>query len=314
MKRTRKLLAIAASAALSFAHPVFADWAPDGTLKLLVAFGAGGSTDTVARVVGQAIETQTGWNVIVENKPGGGGVAMFSGIARMKPDGNVIGVGVNIPIWMNLHQRGDKLGFDLDSFDYLATISRPEMAMIARADAPYDTLDEFIAWSKENGPVAVSFDAGPLRLLMRSATKTTGVKFNMVSAESGAEQIKLILGGQVAAGFGSGGHLAMLEAGEIKLLASVSDRGLSYAPEVKSFAASGITAYPDAYYYIATAAGTPEDTKTALAEAIDAALSDPSVQEAVYNALKSGTENLGPAGTEKMLDDGFVDFQALFAE
>ena len=53
-----------------------AGWSPGGSIKLQIGFGAGGSTDTLGRLVAAKVEENTGWNVVVENKPGGGGVAI----------------------------------------------------------------------------------------------------------------------------------------------------------------------------------------------------------------------------------------------
>ena len=91
----------------------FADWKPSGPINLQIGFGAGGSTDILGRAIGKEIEDQYGWKVVVENKPGGGGIAMFTKIAVAKPDGLKIGMGVSMPTLINLVMRGDKLSFDL---------------------------------------------------------------------------------------------------------------------------------------------------------------------------------------------------------
>lgn len=136
--RSRKMLVGVVAVVMMFAAGAVsaADWSPPGTLKLRIGFGAGGSTDTLGRVLAKVMKEQTGWNIIAENKTGGGGVAMFIGISKMPPRGNVIGLGVNMPVMINLILRGDKLPFNLDSFDYLGTVARAQLALIARGDAP----------------------------------------------------------------------------------------------------------------------------------------------------------------------------------
>ncbi|MEE4601774.1 MAG: tripartite tricarboxylate transporter substrate-binding protein, partial [Desulfobacteraceae bacterium] len=79
---------------LSPAMGLSEDWAPKGSIKLQIGFGAGGSTDTLGRIVAAKVEENTGWNVVVENKPGGGGVAMLSGLMNAKPDGSTLGLAV----------------------------------------------------------------------------------------------------------------------------------------------------------------------------------------------------------------------------
>lgn len=124
-------------------------WSPNDSITLQIGFGAGGSTDIMGRLVAAKIEEKTGWNVVVENKPGGGGIAMFSTLMRAKPDGLTLGLSVSMPVFLNLASRGDKIPFNIDSFDYLATIMRGEIAMVAQADAPYNTLEELITYAKK---------------------------------------------------------------------------------------------------------------------------------------------------------------------
>ena len=133
MKIIKYLFGICFSVIISTA--AFADWTPSGPINLQIGFGAGGSTDILGRAIGKELEDQYGWKVVVENKPGGGGIAMFTKIAVAKPDGLKIGMGVSMPTLINLVMRGDKLTFDLDSFDYLATVANAQLAMVARSEA-----------------------------------------------------------------------------------------------------------------------------------------------------------------------------------
>lgn len=312
--RKQIFMGMAAAFAMLASSVFAADWKPDGPVKVQVAFGAGGSTDTLARIVAKSMEEATGWNIIVENKPGGGGVALFTSIAKSPPRGNVLGVGVNMPILVNLHKRGDQLPFDIDSFDYIGTISKAENALIAMADAPYDDVAGLAEYTKANGAVAVAFDALPQKLMMDLTAKATGAQFNMVSTEGGAEIMKLMLGGQAQLGFGSGEHFPQLEAGKVKVLAAMTADRLSYAPDIKTFQESGVDAYVEPFFYMATTKGTPEDAKAAIVEAFEAALASPAVVEVVRNLVKNDPLNLGPEGTKEMFIGGLDNVKVLFAE
>lgn len=152
MKLKSRLLALGAAALLAFGAPASAqNWEPSKPLTILIGFGAGGSTDTMGRVLADVISEQTGWNVIVENRPGGGGVAMFTGVSQKPVDNHTIGMGVGIPVLVQLVQRGDQLPFTIDSFDYLGTIATAELALVASADAPFDDLQGMIAYAQEQG-------------------------------------------------------------------------------------------------------------------------------------------------------------------
>ncbi len=290
-----------------------AEWAPKGTLSLQIGFGAGGSTDTIGRVVAKVLKEQTGWNVIAENKPGGGGVAMFTGIANRPADGSIIGLGVNMPLLVNLVNRPEKLKFDLDSFDYLGTASRAQLAMIARTDAPFDDVAGLIDYAKANGGAALSFDAKPQELAMRYVMQKAGVEFQFLSTKGGAENVKLVLGGQAIAGFEAGEHLPFLEAGQVKMIASINDTRHNYAPDTPTLMEQGFDIYVDPVFFFATTKGTPDDAREALSAALAAALESEEVTSAVMNSLKSPIINLGPQGTKEMMHKGLVNVGALFA-
>ena len=291
-----------------------ADWKPSGPVKLLIGFGAGGETDTLGRAIAAVIEEQTGWDVIAENKPGGGGIAMFSGISKAKPDGQVVGMGVSMPVLINLVLRGDKLPFKLDSFDYLATVTRAQLAIITKADAPYSNMSELVAYSKSKGGVPIGFDAKPQELILRAINKSDNAGFRPVSGKSSAEMIQQVLGGHVAASFAAGIHIPYLKSGDLKMLASANDGRHSYAPDVPTLREQGYDLFVDPWFYIAAPAGLPADAKAAWATALDNAIKAPKVRDLVAKAMQNETINLGAEGTKKMMSAGIGGVKVLFGK
>lgn len=313
MKFSTKLTGLIAGAMIALAGTASAaDWKPSGTLKLQIGFGAGGSTDTMGRVIAKVMKEQTGWNIIAENKTGGGGVAMFTGISKMPPKGNVIGMGVNMPILINLVKRGDQLPFDLNSFDYLGTVARAQLAIVASADAPFDDLAGMIAYAKANEGLPIAFSAPPQKFLMSAIDKEAEAGFRYVSTKGGAENMKLILGGQVQVGFSSGEHLQYLENGDMKMIASANDSRHSYAPAIETVGEAGYDVYVDPYFFFATTAGTSDEAKAALAKALSDAIATEEVATVVKNATQSDALNLGPETTKKMMVDGVENVRVLF--
>lgn len=309
-----RILSLGAAALMAMAAPLAADWKPSGPLTILIGFGAGGSTDTMGRVLANVMEENTGWNIVVENRPGAGGVAMFTGISQMPARGQTIGMGVSIPVLVQLVKRGDQLPFDLDSFDYLGTVAKAELALVASKDAPFDDLEGMIAHAKAEGKLAVATMAPPQVLIMNSTTRTTGAEFNLVTADGGAEVMKLILGGQVLAGFGSGEQFPYLESGDMKVIAGANQSRLSYAPDTKTFIESGVDAYVDPVFFLATTGGTDPEAIKAISAAIDAAVQSPEMAEIVQNAVKGKPGNLGTDGTKKMMVDGLANAKVLFTK
>ncbi|MDA0961754.1 MAG: tripartite tricarboxylate transporter substrate binding protein [Proteobacteria bacterium] len=302
---------IVAGLALTFASTAQAEWAPKGPLTIEIGFGAGGSTDTIGRIVAKVMKEQTGWNVIAENKPGGGGIAMFTGIANRPADGLTIGLGVNMPILVNLVTRPGEMAFDLDSFDYLGTAGRAQLAMIARADAPFDDVAGLVEYAKANN-APIAFDAKPQELAMRQVMQAAGVEFQFLSTKGGAENVQLILGGQAIAGFEAGEHLPFLEAGQLKMIASMNNTRHNYAPDTPTLFEQGYPIYVDPVFFFAAAKGTPDDARDALIKALANALASEEVATVVQNSLKSPILNMGPDGTEAMLRDGLANVGQLF--
>jgi len=287
-----------------------ADWSPKGSIKLHVGFGTGGSTDTLGRIVAAKVEENTGWNVVVENKPGGGGVAMLSGLMNAKPDGLTLGLAVNVPILLNLAKRGDKLPFKIDTFDYIGTITKGEVALVAKADAPFNDINAFIALAKTK-KLAIAFDAMPQQMIMSAVKNQAGLEFKFVKHKSGAEQIQSILGGHVDVGCPAGAHIKYLENGDLKMIAAFGKDRFSYAPETKTLIETGYNFYLDPYYYLVAPKGLPADVKATLADVFDKAIHSDKVKTAIANTLKAQSYNLGPDGTFKMLSDGVKDVKIL---
>lgn len=286
------------------------DWSPKGSIKLHVGFGAGGSTDTLGRIVAAKVEENTNWNIVVENKPGGGGVAMLSSLMNAKPDGQILGLAVNVPILLNLAKRGDKLPFKIDTFDYIGTITKGEVALVAKADAPFNDINSFIKLAKTK-KLALAFDAMPQQMIMSAVKNQAGVEFKFIKHKSGAEQIQSILGGHVDAGCPAGAHIKYLENGDLKMIAAFGKDRFSYAPETKTLIETGYNFYLDPYYYLVAPKGLPANVKATLADVFDKAIHSDKVKTAISNTLKAQPYNLGPDGTYKMLSDGVKDVKIL---
>lgn len=304
-----------ASVAVLAALPAAADgWKPSGPLTIEIGFGAGGSTDVIGRIVANTLKEQTGWNVIAENKPGGGGMAMFTAIANKPADNSTVGLGVNMPVMINLVTRPDEVKFTLDDFAYLGTAAGAQLALIARGDAPFDDVAGMIEYAKANGGLAIGSDAKPQVLTMQKVAEQGGTEFQFLSTKSSAEILKLLLGGQAMVGFATGTHLDYLASGEMKMLASANRSRHSYAPDTPTLIEQGFDIYVDPWFYFAMSAGTSDEARTAIAAALGAALATDEVKTAVRNALNTDVVNLGPEATRTMLVDGIENVKVLFGK
>lgn len=308
-----KTLAAAAGGLVMMAGSAMAEWAPDGPINMQIAFGAGGSLDTVSRVFATAIEDVTGWQIVAENTPGGGGIAMFSKLAHMPADGTNIAVAVNMPVIINLATRPDQTPFDLDDFDYLGSIARAEKGIYARADAPFDTLAGAIEYAKSNEMVIAAVP-GPEAFATRALIEQAGGNIKRLASESGGEGKTFVLGGQADLAFGDGTHLQLLEAGEIKMIASLNRERLSYAPDTQTLIEAGYDIYIDPFFYVAAPAGLDAEAREALAAALAEAVQTERVRQVVRNVLTSEVENFGPAGTLERLRMNLEEMGPIFVQ
>jgi tripartite-type tricarboxylate transporter receptor subunit TctC len=311
MKFTSLIKAAATAITLALPGTAFAQWSPSGPITLQIGFGAGGSTDTLGRAIAAAVEESTGWDVIVENKPGGGGIAMLSTLVNAKPDGLNIGMGVTVATVMNLAMRGDTLPFKIDSFDHLATVVMAPVSIVAPKDAPYDTFQEFIAFSKENGGSLMGFDGGPQRLIMQAINNTAGSQVELVSNQSGAEIITGLLGGQLDAGFSAGEHIQYLKSGDLKMLGVATQERHSYSPDTQTLVEQGYPYSVEPYFYLAAPAGLEAEAKAALAKALDDAIKSTGLDQLIENVMQTKASNLGPDGTTAKLINGLADASKL---
>ena len=315
MKLKAKIAGVMLAAATAFAGVTNAeDWAPKGPLMFQIGFGAGGSTDAMGRVIAKVMEEQTGWNIVVENKAGAGGVAMFTGISKSKPNGQIIGMGVSTPILMQLVMRPEQLPFDADRFDYLSSVTKGQLALVANANAPFDDLESMVDYAKANGPMTVAINASPHKLVLAAVGRETGAEFEFVPTDGGAESMKLLLGGQVMASFAGGSHGPYLDSGDMKMIAVANAERHDYAPDVKTVAEQGYGVYLDPYFYIATTKGTDQAILDALSNAISSALATDEVDEIVRNAAKASVLDLSPEETRSMMVDGMPIMEKLLGK
>ncbi|MGB2202930.1 MAG: Bug family tripartite tricarboxylate transporter substrate binding protein, partial [Pseudooceanicola atlanticus] len=128
---------------------------PTKPITMLVGYNAGGQTDLVARAAAQVLSDELGQPINVVNRPGAGGAVAARSLTQAKPDGYTMLFHANsvvnsAPFLMK------RVDFTPDDFEWAGFITAYQTSIAAPASAPYDDLDEFIAWAKENPGFAVA--------------------------------------------------------------------------------------------------------------------------------------------------------------
>ena len=175
---------------------------PNKPIQLIVPYGAGGSTDVMARAIATVAPKYFPQPLVVINKPGGGGIPGRVDVVKSKADGYTILVGwgsgedLTVP-----HQR--PLPYDpFKAFETLCRISVHTHALFVQTNSPHKTLKELIAWAKTKeyvtSSVATKGSGGDIGLHVFG--KLGGFKMQTVPGAGGAEAITRLVGGHVDMG------------------------------------------------------------------------------------------------------------------
>ncbi len=249
-----------------------------GDVKVIIPKGAGGGTDTSARgllqYLGEHIE---GINFVPVNKPDGGGVTGMVETANADADGYTLGM-VTVELAMFPHQGKSPVTFE----DY-AAISAPiaaPAALIVPADAPYDTLDEFAAYCKANPGKLQVGNSGMGAIWHIAAMKFEeefGVQVKHVPYPNGtADIIAALLGGHIDATFADpSGVKGQYEAGQVKVLATMSAERSNLYPDVPTFKELGYDLTIRAWAALVAPKDTPADVLKVLRDGAEACYADP---------------------------------------
>ena len=171
---------------------------PNKPITLIVAYGAGGSTDVAARTMGIYLEKYLGQPIVVKNYPGAGGQIGFTRLAMAKADGHTIGF-INMPaLHMNKAARKGVTYHPVTSFAPIGcNINDPNTVMVRRDDDRFKTIQDLINYAKKNPGKVVCGADGPLsddQLAMVKMEKATGAKFTYVSYPGAAKAHAALLG------------------------------------------------------------------------------------------------------------------------
>jgi tripartite-type tricarboxylate transporter receptor subunit TctC len=256
-----------------------ADW-PNKTIKLVIGYGAGGSTDTVSRFLANKLEQELGVPVICENKPGGGGTVAAALASAQKPDGYFLFTFVTAPAFLTPHQQN--VPFDpLKDFTVIARVAKWHYALLVKADAPWKTLEEFLAYAKAN-PNKVSYGisgvGNPQDLMMEYLKQTKGIEWKKIPYSNGPEAIAATLGGHVSSMVGVAEWVPQGKEGTLRLLATFDEERMKMYPDVPTLKDLGYDISAPSLYSIAAPKGLSKDKLEKLEKAIKKAYDSPEFQ------------------------------------
>ena len=287
-RRTLIHSAVLAAAGTLLGLPALAQgtWPTGKTISYMVPFAAGGTTDTLARLIGQQLGTALGTTVVVENKGGAAGSIGSEAAARSAPDGYTLLGGTVSSHAINISLY-PKLGYDpIKSFSPVTLIGTNPGVLVVAATSPYNTLKDVLAAAKgkQGGLSSASAGTGSSQhLAVELLGYKSGVKFTHVPYKGSGPAIQDVIGGQVDMMFDTTVVAAPhIQSGKLRAIAVTSPQRLASMPDVPTVAESGVPELKEfqvqSWQAIFVPANTPVPVVSRLHDEIRKILAQPDMQ------------------------------------
>jgi tripartite-type tricarboxylate transporter receptor subunit TctC len=254
---------------------------PSRPVRIFVPYPAGGAVDILTRTLGDAVSRQWGQGIVVENRPGAGGVIASQALVTSPPDGyTLIVVASGHPTNSFLYA---KLPYDtFKDFTPISLLASSPNILLVRADSPFKTLADMIAAAKAK-PGSLSFahsGTGTSTHLAGELLKSLAkIDITAVPYKGGAPAINDMLGGQVPMSINNGPEsVGQLAAGTVRALAVTTAKRASFLPDVPSMSETVPGYDTEVWWGLLGPAGMPADVVAKLSQDFVAALNTETVK------------------------------------
>jgi tripartite-type tricarboxylate transporter receptor subunit TctC len=307
MRTTRRhVTAAAAALGATKARSAAAQEFPGRPIRIVVPSAPGGSLDILARLVGKHLGERLGWQVVVENRSGGGGNIGFDAVAKARPDGYTILI-ASEPLTVNPSLFAS-LPFDpLRDLQPLTLIARLSQVLVVHPSLPARDFGEFVALARSrrqeiNVGSAGTGSPGHLAVAMLNHA---GVPLTHVPYRGGGPAVQDVVAGNLQGGIMTlPAALGFVREGTARALAVTSPRRSAFAPEVPAMAELLPEAVVDSWQALFLPAGTPAEAARRLHAEITAVIRLPEVDEFLqrqaFEPVASPPEELGALVREEI--------------
>jgi len=301
VRRRTLVQCVALAASLSLPALALAQAFPSKPLRIVVPFGAGGVADLTARTVAQKMAEGLGQPVVIDNKPGAGGVGAGEAVAKATPDGHTLllmsnATAVSAGLFTSLPFN------TLKDFAPVSTLGYFDIAIVVPEASRFKSLTELLAFAKANpgklnlGTIAIGSTQNLAAELFKSSA---GVDLQVVPFNGTPAVLNALRGNQVDAAVEIlSPMLPQISAKAVRALAVMGDKQSVALPDVPTVRASGIANFNVASWNaLAAPAGTPPEVIARLHREVATALAHPDVKKRLLDlhieAKASTPEQLG---------------------
>jgi tripartite-type tricarboxylate transporter receptor subunit TctC len=258
MKRRTLLTATAAALATPSIARAQADW-PKGSIRVVVPFPPGGTTDPVARLLAAKVSENTGWQTVIDNKPGAAGAIGAAIAAKAPPDGMTWMITFDSHILSPAFTPN--LPYKDSELQNVMLVGRAPLAVACHPDRPYKTINDVVTDAKARpGKVSVGLLSASGALLTTAyLQKANGFELNQIYYKGGGPTVQDVLAGVTDITVTTLGALQPhFRAGKLRPLATTGDKRAPTLPAVPTIGEQGLKTYPTySWWGVYVPTGTP---------------------------------------------------------
>lgn len=295
-------VAVALTSMLSISNAIAKDY-PSQQVNYVVPFGPGGESDVTARHQQSFFKQQTGENLIISYKPGGGGAVGWSQLNKMKGDGYNM-MGINLP-HIILKPRQKAVGFKTDDLVGVYMFHYTPDAIVVNQDSPFKNLKDLVAYAKANPKKTTMSGSGKgtaNHLAQIRFDKMAGIKTTYIPFKGTGKAVTALLGKQVKAEWGYT-SVGAKHPEKLRMLAVAMEERHPIFPDVPTFKELGFDLVSGAYRGIAVPKSTPEEMRQQISDIVASINANPEFQKRMEHdgmALLDIDYEAYPAFIEKM--------------
>ncbi|MFO3737206.1 tripartite tricarboxylate transporter substrate binding protein [Raoultella ornithinolytica] len=256
---------------------------PTAPVKIEVGAAAGGGMDIVARALAERLSPLLGQPVLVSNRAGAGGAIAMMALKNAQPDGYTFAL---VPSWTLSYQPLISTHYRAEDFTLLAVLYRSPDALIARADAPWNSLSQMLDSARNEQKTLLFASQSPVdQLIINWLARQTGNKIAALPTRGGGEMIPKLLGGHVDFAYSATMHTQYVSSGKMKVLASLTDQRQSIAPDVPTLKEQGWDIAINTFFIVVLPAGVPQAITERLSSAFADIMRDEHIRSLIEDKL-----------------------------
>jgi tripartite-type tricarboxylate transporter receptor subunit TctC len=240
----RILVAALAGAAMLLPGHVWSQDFPSEPIQIIVPFSAGGNVDVTARTVAPVMSEILGEAVVVENRPGAGGMIAAEHVMSSEPDGHTLMMGSNSTLSVGPNLQPDWPYDPVEGITPIVNIQLVPFALVVNADSDIESVEDLLERARQEPGGITLAHAGigsSNHLVSEYFQMLTGVEFLFVPYQGGAPAMTDLIGGQVDIYFDQASTtVPQVQAGRIRALAVAAAERMESLPDVPTFAEAGI--------------------------------------------------------------------------